>query len=178
MDPKEFTDFLYPYTGGVPATIVDSPPAYHPPTYHIPGYPANRRMLLPRLYLQLGIFLDYYTGVHQPSVSKVLHEILDKGDAESNNFKQAIPEIHRTVFPQIMVDENWPPTMLLHGTADTAVPVEESHHLRGLLDAAGVPVDFIEFSGKEHSFDYETNAEEVWKEQFNVVKAFLYKALG
>jgi acetyl esterase/lipase len=135
-------------------------------------------MLLPRLYLQLGVFLDYYTGMHQPSVSKGLREILDKGSAESNDFKQAIPEFHRRVIPQIMIDENWPPTMLLHGTADTAVPVEESHHLRGLLDAAGVPVHFMEFDGKEHSFDYETDAEEVWKEQFDVVKAFLYKALG
>ncbi|KIM47058.1 hypothetical protein M413DRAFT_268696 [Hebeloma cylindrosporum] len=180
LDPEEFTDFLYPYKGGTPTTIVDSPPAYHPPTYHIPGYPANRRMLLPRLYLQLGVFLDYYTGMHQPSISKVLREILDKGETEgnANGFKQAIPEIHQTVIPQIMVDGNWPATMLLHGTADTAVPIEESRHLRGLLDAAGVPVDFIEFNGKEHSFDYETDAEEVWKEQFDMVKAFLYKSLG
>ena len=162
--------------GGIPTTTTDSPPAYHPSTYHIPGYPANRRMLLPRLYLQLGVFLDYYTGMHQPSLSKVLREILD--NAESNDFTRAIPEIHRKVIPQIMVDENWPPTMLLHGTADTAVPVEESHHFQGLLDAVGVPVDFIEFDGKEHSFDYEADAEEVWEEQFDMVKAFLYRALG
>ena len=76
--------------------------AYYPPTYHIPGYFTNRRMFLPRLYLQLGVFLDCYTEMHQPSVSQVLREILDKGCAESNDFKQAIPELHRIVIPQII----------------------------------------------------------------------------
>jgi len=113
--------------------------------------------------------------MHQPSLSKALREILD--NAESSDFQGAIPEIHRKVIPQIMVDKNWPPTMLLHGTADTVVPVEGSHHFQGLLDAAEVPVDFIEFKGQEHSFDYETDAE-VWKEQFDMVKAFRYRALG
>jgi dipeptidyl aminopeptidase/acylaminoacyl peptidase len=89
-----------------------------------------------------------------------------------------MPEIHWRVIPQIMIDKNWPPTMLLRGTADTAVPIEESHDLRGFLDAAGVHVQLVEFDGKEHSFYYETGAEEMWKDQFDVVKAFLFRALG
>jgi hypothetical protein len=51
---------------GTLESISDSPMAYRPQTYHILGYPANSRMFFARLYLQLGMFVDYYTGQHDP----------------------------------------------------------------------------------------------------------------
>ena len=34
-------------------------------------------MLLTRLYLQMGVFIDYFTGQHSPSLSQKLKELYD-----------------------------------------------------------------------------------------------------
>ncbi|KDR82927.1 hypothetical protein GALMADRAFT_859394 [Galerina marginata CBS 339.88] len=178
LESSDFSEYLYPYTHGTLSPISDSPLAYHPQTYHIPGYPANKRMLLARLYLQLGTFLDYYTGMHSPSLSKLLLDILEtEGTPTVEDYKRLIPQGHRSIFPQLGVNRTWPATILLHGTADSAVPIEESRHMRQLLEDSQVPVELLEFSDKEHSFDYEPGAEEEWKEKFDGVKDFLHKWL-
>lgn len=91
------------------------------------------------------------------------------------DFIRQIPERQRSLFPQFSVNSNWPPTFLLHGTRDTAVPVEESRNLQALLKNAGVPVTFLEFEGKEHSFDYEPEAETILGEAFDEVAVFLQR---
>ncbi|KAJ3504899.1 hypothetical protein NLJ89_g7696 [Agrocybe chaxingu] len=161
---------MHPFEREELPRITDSPLAYHPPSYHIPGYPANPRMLLARLYLQLGVFLDYYTAEHKPSLSSTLRPLLG-GDVDT--LRQAVPEECKSLFPQLSVDKGWPPTMLLHGTNDTAVPVEESRNLRSMLENLGVAVQLTEFEGKEHSFDYEPGAEDIWKVHFDNLYAFL-----
>ena len=164
LDPHDFPEFLYPASGTLEPTT-DSPLAYHSSSYHIPGYPANPRMLIGRLYLQLGSFLDYYTGNHNPSLSHTLRAVLG---ADSDNTDHAhhveqmrilIPNHHLPLFPQFGVTPAWPPTLLCHGTTDSAVRVEESRNMKVLLEGAGVPVRLIEFEGREHSFDYEPGAE-------------------
>ena len=115
MDPVDFADYLYPFKDGALKPISDSPLAYHPQTYHIPGYPANPRMLLARLYFQLGVFLDYYTGQHDPSLSDTLRQSLSKPEFNvDDDLMHQIPERQRSLFPQFGVDSNWPPTFLLH----------------------------------------------------------------
>ncbi|KAF8157979.1 Alpha/Beta hydrolase protein [Crassisporium funariophilum] len=178
LDPADFSQYLYPFKDGMLVPTCDSPLAYHPQTYRIPGYPANPRMLLPRLYLQLGIFLNYYTGKHDPSLSDALRQALEADDVCLENLRKIIPECHRALFPQFGVDGAWPPTLMLHGTDDTAVPVAESRHLRALLDGAGVQVELLEFEGMEHSFDYEPDAEILWSGRFDTVKNFLATHLG
>jgi acetyl esterase/lipase len=169
--------------------IVDSPLAYHPADHHIPGYPANPRMMLARLYLQLGVFLDYYTGCHSPSLSETLRRVLATdsarcprvgnaygGDGEERNtrtFADAIPEPHRDLFPQLRISSHWPPTVLCHGTADTAVPLEESRMLGRSLVNAGIPVKIFEFDGEEHSFDLDANAEDKHGKTFDRIMATL-----
>ncbi|KAF8625945.1 hypothetical protein AX17_006671 [Amanita inopinata Kibby_2008] len=178
LDPTNFFDYLYPSANNL-KEIADSPLAYNPPEHEMPGYPANPRMLLARLYLQLGVFLDYYTGCHSPSLSASLRKIISGSNSQSNirnnpNFRVAncvgiIPEPHRCLFPQLHVTTNWPPTILCHGTADTAVLVEESRSLHRALDGAGVSVASFEFEGEEHSFDYEAKAEEMYGETFDKI---------
>ena len=142
-------------------------------------------MQLARLYLQLGVFLDYYTGSHSPSLSETLRQSLGTGsdrslnDSDSQNrsndernhltFADAIPECHRCLFPQLRITSSWPPTILCHGTADTAVPVEESRILGRSLMEAGVTVKLFEFYGEEHSFDFEASAEEKHGEMFDKI---------
>lgn len=127
-------------------------------------------MLLSRLYLQLGVFIDYYTGQHNPSLTNTLRQT---PESNAEDLMCRIPERQRSLFPQFGVDSNWPPTFLLHGTNDTAVPVAESRHMQALLRKAGVPVTLLEFKDKEHSFDYEPEVETVLGEAFDEVAAFL-----
>ncbi|PIL22455.1 hypothetical protein GSI_15143 [Ganoderma sinense ZZ0214-1] len=168
LDPVEFSDFLYPQCQHLLPTS-DSPLAYHPPTYHIPGYPANPRQLLGRLYLQLGTFLDYYTGAHEPSLSGSLQEILAKSgrlsqrsDIEDTNADYAahVPAEHRPLFPQFNVNAQFPSTLLIHGSADTAVFIRESQAIHAQLKSSGVRSELKIVEGKEHNFDYDTKAEE------------------
>jgi dipeptidyl aminopeptidase/acylaminoacyl peptidase len=131
-------------------------------------------MLLARLYLQLGVFIDYYTGQHDPSLSNTLRQT---SESNAEDLMLQIPERYRSLFPQSGVDSNWPPTFLLHGTNDTAVPVAESRHMQALLKQAGVPVTLLEFEGKEHSFDYEPEVETILGGAFDEVAVFLGRCL-
>lgn len=162
LNPSDFSDLLYPTSISQPA-ISASQLSYHQET----GYPTNKRMQLTRLYLQLGIFLDYYTGQHEQSLCR---DVL-----QGNPVPEAIPEELRSLFPQCCASSEWPETLLVHGTEDTAVKVEESRHFFGLLKQAGVEVTLEEIEGKEHSFDYVGNAEEELKDCFDRWANFLTK---
>ncbi|EAU86131.2 hypothetical protein CC1G_03342 [Coprinopsis cinerea okayama7 len=200
LDPSEFQEFVYPFQEGDSTFVSDSPLSHHPPTHPIPGYPSNPRMLLARLYLQLGQFLDYYTGQHSPSLSRQLREIydsyhqehtqpstlkgasppLDGGDDDSSRLWEAIESClgqHRNLFPQVNVvkgEGRWPRTVFLHGTADTAVPIGESRSMESQLKAIGVPTQLFEVEEEEHSFDLVPNAEERFGVIFDKVTAFLH----
>lgn len=50
------------------------------------------------------------------------------------------------------VSAQFPPTMLLHGTADTDVPYEQSVMMAAELKKHGVPHEFITLQGGEHGF--------------------------
>lgn len=131
--------------------------AYHGPDYRIPGYPANPRLLLPRLYLQLGTWLDYYTGQHEPSLSAQL-----RGAQTGADLTSLLLDEHRALFPQLYVDMAWPPAFLVHGNKDSAVPVVESQNMERLLKSAGVKVTLKVVDGQEHSFDKAEGAEETF----------------
>ncbi|KAI0769025.1 alpha/beta-hydrolase [Trametes elegans] len=158
LDPGEFAQYLYPACEALQPTA-GSPIAYHGPEYRIPGYPANPRMLLARLYFQMGDLLDYYTGSHNPSLSSSLRMVLlQYGDG--NKLREAIPETHWQLFPQLGISSTLPPMLLIHGAEDTSVLVGESRNLHSLLQDAGVRTELIILDGKEHSFDYDAKAEE------------------
>jgi acetyl esterase/lipase len=140
-------------------------------------------MLLGRLYLQLGLFLDYYSGDHDPSLSLRLREALDASldDTDQVRFlermRSLIPDHHLPIFPQFGVTPSWPPTLLCHGTKDSAILAGESQNLKSLLESVGVPVRLILFEGMEHSFDYEPDAEVRHKIEFDEIGEFLKKWL-
>jgi acetyl esterase/lipase len=194
LDRAEFTQYLHPLSDTL-GLISDSPLSYHGPSWPVPGYPANARMLLSRLYLQLGILLDYLTGEHkrdnQPSLSDILREALgsdktdlahstgsDAYDEINERLERLIPERHRPLFPQFSVTSNWPPTYLAHGALDSAVLVHESRNMHKLLKTAGVDVTLSVLEGEEHSFDYEPTAEAVYGSSlFDSIGEFLKEHL-
>lgn len=59
--------------------------------------------------------------------------------------------------PYLMLDEperkTYPPTFILHGTADSAVPVQQSYNFEKKLKEKGVPVGARYAEGLEHSFE-------------------------
>lgn len=173
LNREDFAPYMYPAIESLPH-LSSSPLSYHPDT----RYPTNERMFLSRLYLQLGIMLDYLTGEHVPSLSGKLQQALasDKRDLTAldypytpsqyaefdgvnNRMKALIPERLLPVFSQFNVTSSWPPTYLIHGSNDSAVLAHESYHLHRLLTQAGVDAKLQIIEGKEHSFDYEPDAE-------------------
>ncbi|KAJ7022743.1 alpha/beta-hydrolase [Mycena alexandri] len=181
LDPANFSDFLYPKCKSL-ETITDSALAYLPASHPQAGWPANPRMPLPRLYLQLGVTIDYFTGQHEPSLSAKLRPLLET-DAARDPFalqdamKALIPPEHRVLFPQFHITSQFPPTFLCHGSEDTAVHVEESQHLHAQLQRAGVPVKLLVIDGASHSLDYVPNAEELYASHFDEMAEFLGKLL-
>ncbi|KAG2033452.1 Alpha/Beta hydrolase protein [Suillus americanus] len=171
LDPAQFSEYIYPFDSL--QSTSDSPLVYHPQSYHIPGYPANPRMLISRLYLQLGVALDYITGQHEPSLSVSLRKAIHTEDL----FDEALISDHKIIFPQFNVTSDWPATYLVHGTSDTAVLLRESRNLHSLLLKAGVEVVLEELPGREHSFDYQPGAELENKGLYDDIVQFLYRHL-
>ena len=46
-----------------------------------------------------------------------------------------------------------PPTLMFQGTHDAVVPLEAARRLHRALEAAGVPVVYVEYLWTEHAFD-------------------------
>lgn len=63
------------------------------------------------------------------------------------------PELYVEASPVSWLDENDPPTLILHGTADRLVPVSQSDDLKARLDALGVPCRYYRLPGWPHTMD-------------------------
>ncbi|THV02996.1 alpha/beta-hydrolase [Dendrothele bispora CBS 962.96] len=186
LDPNAYSKWIYPLSQEERSLVVaDSPNTYFPADHPTPGLPSNPRSKLSALYLQLGTYLDYYTGQHEPSLGATLRVALQKHDdrdgiandgrllAKNTIFANFIPEKHRHLFPQLLVDSSWPPTLFYHGAQDSAVPLNETKNMCELIRKAGVSAEMIVVDGKEHSFDYAPDAEETQKENFDRIIEFL-----
>jgi acetyl esterase/lipase len=62
------------------------------------------------------------------------------------------PEAYRDASPVRHVDRDSAPTLILHGTADDIVPLDQSRKLRDALARAGVEVKLVEVEGEGHLF--------------------------
>jgi acetyl esterase/lipase len=69
----------------------------------------------------------------------------------------------------------YPPTVLIHGTADTDVPFEQSHLMSQALEKAGVPYRFYQIANAEHGLGGGDKAEIERAQQaaFEFVKRYL-----
>lgn len=109
------------------------------------GDPLQREKLM-NWWWQTGEYLDHVTG--EVGISKRLRSIShDQRDSEAN-----IPAASRAanVLPQLHINSNFPPTMFVHGDADTIVLVEESTHTYNQLQAAGVHSELHVIPKAEH----------------------------
>ena len=60
---------------------------------------------------------------------------------------------HDAASPLSFASQPWPPTLLLSGTADDRVPVEQTYQMHKALEAAGNTVELHTFAGQGHAFD-------------------------
>lgn len=64
------------------------------------------------------------------------------------------------VSPILHVSDDDPPVLLVHGDADTLVPLRNSESLAAAFEAAGVEHDFITIEGGDHGFRNDTHRRE------------------
>lgn len=88
------------------------------------------------------IFVDPTTERSKGALP-LLALIDDGGDAESA----------RLASPVHHITPEFPPTLLVHGTSDTTVPVSASVRMYEELVAAGVPADLHLYAEQPHAFD-------------------------
>ena len=172
VDPTNFKKFLPPFPEGLPAPASDVPVTLGPET----GVPTEFRAPFGAVTVQLGLWLDYYKVEFNPSLSGILRDALDAGTPQLSD-KDLVPERHHLLFPTFVISSSWPPTLMLHGTADTAVAILSSQRIKSLLTNAGVSAELIELEGKDHAFDVQPNADVEFAEVFDKVKEFLKRCI-
>jgi acetyl esterase/lipase len=113
----------------------------------------QRRFALVNALHKDALFPDYMTGM-----SGLSREIATKGTG-------VIPPEHACLFPLSFGDlSTVPPTLLLHGINDSAVPIEASKTAEQKLRAAGVEV-FCEFpEDGDHGFDLQVGNGDIERE--------------
>lgn len=186
-----FAPYLVKSDGTVNAEVTSATPIEFDPTT---GAPTDVRILIFPLYLQLGVFLDYWTGEHAPSLSATLRSVLERsgGDLDAALLK-ALPKAHRGLFPQLALSapgssgggkNNWPPTLFVHGTADTGIPGAESRHLYHLLSErrkrppTRIQDKLIEVEGGDHGFDIGPEAQEKYAGVFDEIVEWVKAVVG
>ena len=65
------------------------------------------------------------------------------------------PDLYRQASPVSHASKGDPPVLILHGTGDKTVPVEQSRLMAEALKKAGVEHDLILVEGAPHSFHLE-----------------------
>lgn len=111
--------------------------------YPFPANPAaDKRFTWMKALHEAALFPDLMTGI--------------RGLAQQINREgtEAIPERFRFLFPATFgLSASFPPTILVHGTDDTAVDIEYSRDVVRQLQAFGVKAHLEAVNGQGHGFD-------------------------
>jgi len=63
------------------------------------------------------------------------------------------PELYKQASPMTYLSKNDPPTLILHGTIDDVVPIEQSDRLAARLKELGIPEVYDRLEGWPHTMD-------------------------
>ncbi|MGZ0164498.1 MAG: sulfatase-like hydrolase/transferase [Planctomycetales bacterium] len=81
-----------------------------------------------------------------------VHDVRLRAREKSSDLSEADAELCRQASPVTYITSDDPPALILHGTKDALVPVEQSRILHASLKAANVPTELIVIEGAPHSF--------------------------
>jgi acetyl esterase/lipase len=81
-----------------------------------------------------------------PPVRQLMHNLLGGMPAD-------VPAMADLASPIHLVTATCPPTLIFQGTHDAVVPLNAARKLSDALEAARVPVVYVEFPWTEHAFD-------------------------
>ncbi|WP_417849815.1 sialate O-acetylesterase [Thalassoglobus sp.] len=81
-----------------------------------------------------------------------VHDLVVQAKQRTNALSDADEEICKQASPVTWIDANDPPSLILHGTKDTTVPVKQSEILHEKLQASHAPSELIIIEGAPHSF--------------------------
>lgn len=130
-------------------------------------------------WAQHSTILDVLTGVDGLGVKlgKLPHE--ERVKALDSKMARAVPQIWYRSLRESQ-PKNFPPTLLVHGDRDEAVPYEESVNNLKDLEAAGLPAELITVKGGNHNMSVPETGERVsdWDEINARVVAFLERHLA
>ena len=86
---------------------------------------------------------------------KLLGPHSDDRDTARAILKDQAPELYRAGSPISHISKKTPPILILHGTADKTVALEDSKAFDEALEKAGVEHQLVIVEGAPHSFDLE-----------------------
>jgi acetyl esterase/lipase len=87
--------------------------------------------------------------------------------------RDQVPGLCRDASPVTHADAKSAPTLIIHGTADEVVPIDQSRRLRSALREAGVEVQLLELEGEDHIIQ----GSEARARMFGELMAFLRRHL-
>ncbi|CAN5684288.1 hypothetical protein BH09MYX1_BH09MYX1_23230 [soil metagenome] len=93
------------------------------------------------------IDLEHAAADYPPKMTQAVDELL-REDAGPEAWLAAA----RAATPLHYVDRDDPPMLLVHGTADAIVPIEDSRKMLRALQNAGVPSLLVELPGEPHGY--------------------------
>lgn len=112
----------------------------NPTVKHTGEKPANRVKAVVDIYGPVDLTTEY--ARNQPLVTGFI--------GHSYNEK---PELYREASPITYLNSFCPPTLILHGTSDTLVPISQSDTLKSRLDALDIPCEYYRVPLWPHSMD-------------------------
>lgn len=147
-------------TTTTPSTTTDPPPTEEVATYlagetrtigALPQSDATQsaefwaRMRVAQEVWRRGLYLDIVTGI-----SGLGARLRDVAAADDAARERLIPESTRCLFPELLIDETFPPAFVVHGDMDASVLLEESEALVNRLKAKYVLAQLVVIEGCAH----------------------------
>jgi acetyl esterase/lipase len=105
-------------------------------------------------------FTDESSPALGPKLGWMVPNLFGKPRAEA-------PDAYKDASTVAHVDSRSAPTLIIHGSADDIVPIDQSRRLRDALARAGVEVKLVELEGEGHTFQNPGSGERLLRESLD-----------
>lgn len=126
-----------------------------------------------RLSSRVSAVIDFYGPTDLRALAASRSAALGPLELLLGGPPEQLPERYDAASPVKHVSHDDPPMLIIHGSDDYLVPVEQSRALADALDAAGVPNRLIVVENARHGFEFRINDE---RDLLPEIIAFLDKA--